>query len=155
MSVEFHEGQLHLQWVPTSGRTCGAEAIQVRPCGDECGRGAFALQRIKRGTCIGEYEGELLDEEHFWARYPSGTADYCMRIDRTWTLDALARAGDDSTFSACFINHSRQRWNVRRRIYRRDRRILLFTARDIAEHEELLLDYGSQFWHGREHQEIL
>jgi hypothetical protein len=111
----------------------------------------------------------------------STQADYCMRIDTTWTLDAAERASDDSSFSACFLNHSRMRWNVRRRTHRKERRVALFAARTIAvgvpqlecaashrrlawdslavityqEGEELLLDYGSTYWRGREDQEIV
>ena len=29
LRIELHEGQLHIQWVPVSGQTCRAEAIQV------------------------------------------------------------------------------------------------------------------------------
>ena len=49
-----------------------------------------------------------------------------------WTLDAAARASDDSSFSACFLNHSLTRWNVRRRTHRKERRVALFAARTIA-----------------------
>ena len=34
LHVELHEGQLHVQWVPVSGQTCSAEAIQV-PASDD------------------------------------------------------------------------------------------------------------------------
>lgn len=104
-----------------------------------------------------------------------------MRVDKQWTLDAVSQATDGGSFRACFINHSRKRWNVRRRTHRREQRVYLFAARDIEaraahvllfrsrchlmpcampssnvtqENEELLLDYGSQFWLGRERQEL-
>lgn len=102
LHMEFHDGQLHVEWVPVSGTTCGAEAVevrartleishgtsigplahsvgplahcmQVRLCGDRRGYGCFAVQRIGCGTYLGDYEGELLDEGEFWARYPDGT----------------------------------------------------------------------------------
>ena len=60
-----------------------------------------------------------------------GQADYCMRIDNTWTVDGAARARDASAYSACFINHSRTRWNVKRRTHRSELRVALFAARDI------------------------
>ena len=161
LQFAFQRACIH---VPSTHALCayiGALFPQVRACADACGRGAFARQRIRRGSCIGEYEGELLSEEQFWARYPSGMviraracficpcascsctsgmqctlatpqADFCMRIDNQWTLDAVALAQDGDTFSACFINHSRKRWNVRRRVHRRHQRIYLFAARDIA-----------------------
>ena len=30
LHMEFHDGQLHVEWVPVSGTTCGAEAVEVR-----------------------------------------------------------------------------------------------------------------------------
>ena len=30
LHMEFHDGQLHVEWVPTSGTTCKAEAVEVR-----------------------------------------------------------------------------------------------------------------------------
>ena len=38
LHVELHEGQLHIQWVPVSGQTCSAEAIQV-PASDNMAEG--------------------------------------------------------------------------------------------------------------------
>lgn len=55
----------------SAGR-CG----QVRPTGDRRGNGAYALVTIPKGTCLGEYEGELLDEATYWDRYPSGVVGY-------------------------------------------------------------------------------
>lgn len=118
----------------------------------------------------------------FKPTFTTPQADYCMRIDNHWTCDAIEQANnDDGSFRACFINHSRRRWNVRRRVHRREQRIYLFAARNIEasaaqvflfysqchltfctmrssdvtqENEELLLDYGRQFWLGREQREL-
>ena len=46
--------------------------MQVRPTHDGRGNGAFAVRHIPAGTCLGDYEGEMLDEAAYWARYPSG-----------------------------------------------------------------------------------
>jgi hypothetical protein len=43
----------------------------VKPAGSK-GNGAFATQRIPKGSFIGDYEGELLSEAAFWERYPAG-----------------------------------------------------------------------------------
>ena len=45
--------------------------LQVRSAGDK-GNGAFATKDIVKGTYLGDYEGELLDEEAYWRRYPDG-----------------------------------------------------------------------------------
>ena len=79
-----------------------------------------------------------------------------MRIDRTWTVDGAGRAGDVSAFSPCHINHGRPgRANVARVTRRRERRVDLYAARDIAPGEELLLDYGRLYWQGREGEEVV
>lgn len=39
---------------------------------DGRGNGAFAAADIPKGTLIGVYEGDLLDEAAYWNRYPSG-----------------------------------------------------------------------------------
>lgn len=46
--------------------------LQVRETEDQRGRGAFAAQPISAGTFLGWYEGEILDEQQYWQRYPSG-----------------------------------------------------------------------------------
>ena len=46
--------------------------VQVRPSGPGRGNGAFAVREIPQGVCLGSYEGELIDEATYWARYPSG-----------------------------------------------------------------------------------
>lgn len=49
----------------------------MRPTTDGRGNGAFAAKPIPAGTYIGDYEGELLDEAAYWARYPSGVVPSC------------------------------------------------------------------------------
>jgi hypothetical protein len=164
--VEADAEGLHISLTPPydaaahpSGRPDGRPAVAVRPTPDR-GNGAFAVRPIPAGAFLGSYEGELLDEAGFWARYGSrgGTADYCMRIDRTWTVDGAQRAADTSVFSPCHINHGRAstgKANVSRVTRRGDRRVDLYAGRDIESGEELLLDYGAVYWRGRESEEIL
>lgn len=45
--------------------------MKVRPAGSK-GNGAFAAQDILKGTYLGDYDGELLDEASYWQRYPNG-----------------------------------------------------------------------------------
>ena len=177
--VEADAEGLHASWVPPydaaaypGGRPEGRPFIVVRPTGDaRRGNGAFVRgggpggggqqptpAPVPAGAWLGAYEGDLLDEGAFWARYgrAGGTADYCMRIDRTWTVDGAGRAGDVSAFSPCHINHGRPgRANVARVTRRRERRVDLYAARDIAPGEELLLDYGRLYWQGREGEEVV
>ena len=55
-------------------------AYQVCPTGDGRGNGAFAAKHIPAGAYLGDYEGELLDEAAYWARYPSGVVCSCRKL---------------------------------------------------------------------------
>lgn len=153
--LELHEGRLYIQWgAPSTGPPLAEGAIQVRPTEDGRGNGAFALQHIPAGTYLGNYEGDMLDEVSYWARYPAGVADYCIKVDREWTIDGRDRAQDTSRFSPCHMNHSGVRHNVVRSTKRRDRTVSFFTRKDIQVGEELLLDYGPVYWKSREDQMV-
>ena len=41
-------------------------------------------------------------------------SDYCIGIDREWTLDGAERVKDTTSFSPCHMNHSLKRSNVLR-----------------------------------------
>lgn len=58
-------------------------------------------------------------------------ADYCIKLDRKWSIDGRDRAADTSVFSPCHMNHSGSRQNVVRSTKRRQRKISFFTQRDI------------------------
>lgn len=81
--------------------------MQVRSSGPGRGNGAFAVREIAEGVCLGAYEGELIDEATYWARYPSG---------RVWALIAAEQASQSilccsagarmyrrSTQGGCFV----------------------------------------------------
>lgn len=157
LRVELHQGRIYLQWfesAPTGAPDLEFSSVQVRPTGDSRGNGAFAVKRIAKGTFLGPYEGELLDEKQYWNRYPNGMSDYAICIDQEWTLDGRDRVSDISHFSPCHINHHSRRNNVYRTPLREQRAVHFFAKRDIEAGEELLLDYGRTYWHGREDAEL-
>ena len=123
-------------------------------CETEDGRGlgAFAAGRIPRGTCLGDYEGELLDQRQYWDRYRDGFGAYAIIIDEDWAIDGAAEAtAARGQFRNSHINHSSKRSNVVRRILPDQRRVVFYTSADIDAGQELLLDYGMNYWRGREH----
>lgn len=153
--IEVHKGRLYIQWgSPSTGAPLADGSIKVRPTTDGRGNGAFAAKPIPAGTYVGDYEGELLDESAYWARYPSGVSDYSIRIDQEWSIDGQSRAPNTSIFSPCHMNHSTTRHNVVRSTSRRQQKVSFFTAADIKVDEELLLNYGSTYWKTRENQKL-
>lgn len=153
--VELHQGRVYIQWgAPSTGPPLSEGAVEVQPTGDGRGNGAFSMQHIPSGTYLGDYEGDMLDEASYWARYPSGVADYCIKVDREWSIDGRDRATDTTKFSPCHMNHSGSRQNVVRSTKRRQRKISFFAKTDIEAGEELLLDYGSTYWRTREGQMV-
>ncbi|KAF5831808.1 hypothetical protein DUNSADRAFT_12554 [Dunaliella salina] len=154
--VELHRGRLYFQLleVPPNGPSIPAGAVQVRPTGDVRGNGAYAVAPIMKGQRVCDYEGELIDVDEYWERYgPSGTSDYVMRIDDEYALDATELAPQTAQFSAVHMNHSR-RPNVGRFYARSENRVSFYALRDISVGEEITIDYGREFWMGREGLEV-
>lgn len=58
-------------------------------------------------------------------------ADYCIKVDREWSIDGRDRATDTTKFSPCHMNHSGSRQNVVRSTKRRQRKISFFAKTDI------------------------
>eukprot|EP01023_Acetabularia_acetabulum_P055120 TRINITY_DN6337_c0_g1_i5.p1 TRINITY_DN6337_c0_g1~~TRINITY_DN6337_c0_g1_i5.p1 ORF type:complete len:329 (+),score=25.82 TRINITY_DN6337_c0_g1_i5:169-1155(+) len=130
------------------------QQIVVRDTGDGRGNGAFAVEDIVGGSFVGEYQGDLLDLDQFYDRYPEGVCDYCIGINSQYCLDGAERAQQTQDFSPCHMNHSRQRFNVVRRTLRTQKKVLFFAGREIKKGEELLIDYGRKYWQGRENLEL-
>ena len=77
-------------------RVCHAQpradgCCQVRPSGPGRGNGAFAVRDLPRGVYLGAYEGELIDEATYWARYPSGKV--LRPASPAWCMACRATSG--------------------------------------------------------------
>ena len=101
------------------------------------GRGAFAKRKIKKGTKLIEYIGEVISHEEADRRYPEDRNErhhtFLFTIDDKRIIDA-AYGGND----ARFINHSCDP-NCISVDY--GGQIFIESKRDIAEGEELAYDY--------------
>ena len=102
------------------------------------GRGAFASRPIQAGEEVGEYTGERITREESQRRFdaghdPSDTTTYQYVVDDIWIIDG--RVGGNDTR---FINHG---CSPNCKSVRRDGRIFFHALRDIAEGQELLLNY--------------
>ena len=125
--------------------------ISVRETDDGRGLGAFAVERIPRGTCLGDYEGALLDQRQFFERYGDGFGAYAVAVDDDWVIDGADEAAQRRHFRNSHINHSARRANVVKRVYPERRRVVFYLSADVDAGAELLLDYGGGYWRGREH----
>ncbi|KAL4518167.1 hypothetical protein Ndes2526A_g01383 [Nannochloris sp. 'desiccata'] len=153
--AEWHRNRLYFSiGVPCSGPTVSPGAILVKSTGDIRGNGAYATTTIPEGTFLGEYTGEILDSTAFKARYPNQLADFAMAIDDEYVVDAVDSVANIACFHPVHMNHSAGRANVKRYYKRNDRRVLFFTSRDVLQGEELLYDYGRQYWRTRGELEL-
>ncbi|HMA21042.1 MAG TPA: SET domain-containing protein-lysine N-methyltransferase [Gemmatimonadaceae bacterium] len=102
------------------------------------GLGAFATERIARGTRLIEYAGERLTPAEADARYPDDDAvrhhTYLFAIDDDVVIDAAVNGNE-----ARFINHS---CDPNCDAVIDDGRIWIETIRDVEPGEELAYDYA-------------
>jgi hypothetical protein len=102
------------------------------------GQGAFATTRIRKGTRIIEYTGELISPEEEARRYDGNGIDrhhtFLFAIDEKVTIDATRRGG-----VAKYINHSCDP-NCEA-VNERDR-IFIEAIKNIQPGVELTYDYG-------------
>ena len=101
------------------------------------GRGAFAVRRIRRGTRIIEYTGEIITDEEADRRYDDETMDrhhtFLFAVDVNHVIDG-ARRGND----ARYINHS---CDPNCEAVIEENRVYIDALRAIQPGEELLYDY--------------
>ena len=110
------------------------------------GDGLFAQAPIEAGAFLFAYEGEALDEDALFERYPSGDGRYIACI-----TDSLYVDGCDPSKSneARWINHaSPQNANLRWKKQRFGPRpaMRFYAQREIAAGEELTFDYKAEYW---------
>ena len=131
------------------GSACGNQRMSrgeskettVRRTGKK-GHGLFAAERVGAGEFVLEYCGEVLHEEAYKERkrryQDEGRSHYYfMTLSSSETIDATIR-GNEGRFlnHSCAPNCETQKWMVRGELC-----IGIFATRDIAEGEELTIDY--------------
>lgn len=108
------------------------------------GWGAFAASSIAKNEVIGEYVGEIVDQEHADRRgqlYDEVQYSFLFNITDDFALDST-RIGNKLRF----CNHAFDP-NCEARLMRvaGDIRVGLYAKRDIGKHEELFFDYKYKF----------
>ena len=100
------------------------------------GSGCYAGEFIPADSFIIEYTGELIPAEEAYRREedPARPGIYTFWTGNDWAIDGLSGGN-----TARYINHSCTP-NCEYRI--EDRRVLIYSGRDIAPGEELTIDYS-------------
>lgn len=111
------------------------------------GKGAFAKHDIKKGTKLGEYNGKLIDHESYTKLEDKGYIfEVTKKIGTRYYLFYIdARFGDELRF----VNgaHSKtQKKQVNVESYQYAERVFFKAKRNIKKGEELLTDYGNNYW---------
>jgi len=98
------------------------------------GLGLFAGEDIPKGACIIEYKGRVIShEEEYTSR-----SKYLFEINSKKTIDGQARSN-----TARYINHS-CRPNAEPEIIKG--KVLIMAKRKIKAGEEILYNYGKEYW---------
>ncbi len=108
--------------------------FEIREIGGAKGKGLYALQDFEFGEYLLDYTGEKITTKL------ADTLDtkYLFELDDEWTID-----GEGESNTARYINHSCDP-NVEAEVV--GDRILIHAARDIERGEELLIDYGDEYF---------
>lgn len=108
--------------------------FEIRDIGGEKGKGLFAKKDFEFGEYLLDYTGKKITTK----LADTLETKYLFEIDDKWTID-----GETLTNTARYINHSCDP-NVEAEID--DERIRIEAARDIEKGEELLIDYGDEYF---------
>ncbi len=108
--------------------------FQIREIGGAKGKGLYAMQDFAFGEYLLDYTGKKITTK------VADTLDtaYLFEINKKWTID-----GEDESNTARYINHSCDP-NVEAEID--GMRIKITTTRDVEKGEELLIDYGDEYF---------
>jgi hypothetical protein len=106
--------------------------------------GVFAKKGLEKDKCIGEYKGDILDDSLFMTKYPKGDARYVFGLNNGIFIDASDPTKGNITR---FINCNGQGDEPNLYAHEIDGRLFFLTTREILPGEELLYDYGDNyFW---------
>lgn len=113
------------------------------------GIGAFAAKPIPEGVRLGEYKGRILSEGEAHS-LPHSKQCYLFEVKRKSGGNVLIDAYPMRTSNwTRFVNsikkrHQRKKENVR--YYQYKQKIWIKTMRAVDKGEELICDYGSDYW---------
>lgn len=112
------------------------------------GQGLFATRDIEGGTYLFSYEGEVLDEDTFFERYPDGDGRYIACVDDVY----IDGADPEKSNMARWMNHRRPppagRANVEylKQMIGPNKAMHFYAREPIKEGDELTFYYGEDYW---------
>lgn len=130
------------------GKPMDDSSFDVRPSEGK-GMGLFAHNQIEPSTFLFAYEGEALDEDALFARYPDAKGRYVAGITDGVYVDAV---DPEKSNLARYINHAPTgsvACNVRTYKQRLGPRPAMYFYVDdapIRAGDELCFDYGDEYW---------
>jgi uncharacterized protein len=108
--------------------------FEIREIGGAKGKGLYALKDFEFGEYLLDYTGEKITTK----LADSLETKYLFELNKKWTID-----GEAESNTARYINHSCDP-NVEADV--KGDRIMIHAARDIEKGEELLIDYGDEYF---------
>ena len=111
------------------------------------GKGAFARELLKKGQRLGEYNGKLLSlEEYEELSDKAYIFEVKKKFEGRYYLFFIdARSGDALRFvNGAYTKEQKEKVNVE--AYQYSERIFFRTRREVKKGEELVIDYGDNYW---------
>jgi SET domain-containing protein len=115
----------------------GPQAKPYRVGRSVTGLGLFAIQLIKKGRLIIEYQGRRIPTARAQALDAKRANKYLFEIDRRWTIDGASRRN-----LARYVNHACDP-NAEAELNRG--RMMFRAVKTIAPGDEITIDYGEEY----------
>lgn len=120
------------------------------------GMGLFAGTNLAKSTYLFDYEGEVLNEENYFARYPRGDGRYVAQVDTGFFsllgsqpvyIDGIdpeksnvARYMNSASGGKANVYWKKQKFGAQAGAMH------FYSSREIQKGDELIFDYGDSYW---------
>lgn len=115
------------------------------------GKGLFVKNEVKRGEIVCEYEGEIIPWSVCEKRADEGHEGYAFFItknrcvDAYFTKEAMGRyANDAKGIGRAEGLRNNAQYEIKTR--QREKRVFIVATRTIKANDEVLVDYGKDYW---------
>lgn len=121
----------------------------------KAGKGLFTDQTFKRGDIVIEYEGEIITWAECERRAAKGFEGYAFYITKTrcidayFTPEALGRYANDAK-GITRVEGLRNNAEYEIKTRNGEKRVFIVATRTIRSGDEILVDYGDDYWQNLE-----